>query len=69
MAKTLLAITTYNQSDYTKLCLDSISKLNIDLDVLVIDDFSSDNTIELCSQYNTKIEFINLLQRVIRLDA
>ena len=55
MTKTLLAITTYNQSDYTKLCLDSISKLNIDLDVLVIDDFSSDNTIELCSQYNTKI--------------
>jgi len=55
MAKILLAITTYNQSDYTKLCLDSVLKLNIELDALVVDDVSSDNTVDICRKYDVEI--------------
>ena len=51
MSKILLAITTYNQSEYTKLCFDSLKNLEDDIDVLVIDDCSTDNTVKLCEEY------------------
>ena len=52
MSKTLLVITTYNQSEYTKLCFDSIKNIEDDVDVLVIDDCSTDDTVDLCKEYN-----------------
>ena len=52
MNSTLLVITTYNQSEYTKLCFDSIKNIEDDVDVLIIDDCSTDDTIELCKEYN-----------------
>ena len=55
MSRTLLVITTYNQSEYTKLCFDSIKNIEDDVDVLVIDDCSTDDTIELCKEYNHEI--------------
>ena len=55
MSKTLLVITTYNQSEYTKLCFDSIKNIEDDVDVLVIDDCSTDDTIELCKEYNHEV--------------
>jgi glycosyltransferase involved in cell wall biosynthesis len=51
----LLVVTTYNQSEYTKLCFDSLKKLDDNFDVLVIDDYSSDNTVELCKEYGYEI--------------
>ena len=51
MSKILLVITTYNQSEYTKLCFDSLKKLDDNFDVLVVDDYSTDNTVELCNEY------------------
>ena len=51
MSKILLVITTYNQSEYTKLCFDSLKKLDEDVDVLVIDDCSTDDTLLLCKEY------------------
>ena len=53
MKKILFAITTYNQLDYTKICIDSIlniDKKNFDLDILVIDDFSDDGTVKWCKE-------------------
>ena len=47
MNKILLIITTYNQSEYTKLCFDSLKNLEDGIDVLVIDDCSADNTMIL----------------------
>ena len=55
MSKTLLVITTYNQSEYTKLCFDSLKKLDDNFDVLVVDDYSTDNTVELCNEYGYEV--------------
>tara|TARA_B100000902_G_scaffold49128_1_gene56067 strand:+ start:854 stop:1651 length:798 start_codon:yes stop_codon:yes gene_type:complete len=55
MSKTLLVITTYNQSDYTKLCFDSLKNIEEDIDVLVIDDCSADDTLLLCKEYGHKV--------------
>ena len=53
--KTLLVITTYNESEYTKLCFDSLKKLKDKVDVLVIDDCSTDDTVDLCNQYGYEV--------------
>lgn len=43
--KTLLAITTYNQLKYTKICLDSINTANLpNVDIVFVDDVSTDGT-------------------------
>ena len=55
MSRTLLVITTYNQSEYTKACFDSLENIEDDVDVLVIDDCSTDDTIELCKEYNHEV--------------
>ncbi len=51
MSKKLLLVTTYNESECTKLCFDSLKLLDEKFDVLVVDDCSTDNTIELCDEY------------------
>ena len=55
MSRTLLVITTYNQSDYTKLCFDSLKNIEDDIDVLVIDDCSTDDTLLLCKEYDHEV--------------
>jgi len=55
MSKTLLVITTYNQSKYTKLCFDSLKNLEDDIDVLVIDDCSTDDTVKICKEYGYEV--------------
>jgi GT2 family glycosyltransferase len=51
MNKILFVITTYNQLEYTKLCIDSLSKIKYRwIDILVIDDFSTDGTQEWCKE-------------------
>lgn len=55
MSRTLLVITTYNQSEYTKACFESLRDIEDDVDVLVIDDCSTDDTIELCKEYNHEV--------------
>jgi glycosyltransferase involved in cell wall biosynthesis len=55
MNKILLVITTYNQSEYTKLCFDSLKKSNDNFDVLVVDDYSTDDTVEFCNEYGYEV--------------
>ncbi len=56
MSKILLVITTYNQSEYTKLCFDSLKQLIDDnFDVLVIDDYSTDDTVKICDEYGYEV--------------
>tara|TARA_R110000851_G_scaffold301253_1_gene457613 strand:+ start:79 stop:909 length:831 start_codon:yes stop_codon:yes gene_type:complete len=55
MSKTLLVITTYNQSKYTKLCFDSLKNLEDDIDVLVVDDCSTDDTVKICKEYGYEV--------------
>ena len=55
LSRTLLVITTYNQSKYTRLCFESLKTIEKDVDVLVIDDCSTDNTVELCKEYGHEV--------------
>jgi len=55
MNKILLVITTYNESEYTKLCFDSLKLLKKKFDVLVVDDCSTDDTVELCKEYGYEV--------------
>ena len=54
--KTLLAITTYNQLEYTKQCIGSIKKLDeVPFDIIIIDDCSSDGTVQWCKDNEIQI--------------
>lgn len=54
--KTLLAITTYNQLHYTKICIDSIKNLDeVPLDLLVVDDCSDDGTVDWCKENGIQV--------------
>ena len=53
-SKILLTITTWNQSEYTKICLDSLKLIEEKCDILIIDDASTDNTIDLCKEYGVE---------------
>jgi glycosyltransferase involved in cell wall biosynthesis len=58
LPKITIAIPTYNEKENIERCLSSIFNQNYPkdlLEVLVIDDISTDNTIELANKYNVKI--------------
>lgn len=56
MNKILLVITTYNQSEYTEQCFNSLKNINDNnFDVLIVDDYSTDNTEELCNEFGYEI--------------
>ena len=50
----LVILTTYNQSEITRQCLDTLKVISDKHDVLIIDDLSTDDTIDLCKEYNVK---------------
>tara|TARA_R110001583_G_scaffold43557_2_gene138624 strand:- start:8224 stop:9009 length:786 start_codon:yes stop_codon:yes gene_type:complete len=52
--KILFAITTFNQSNITRLCLDSLKLITDEYDVIIVDDASTDDTIRLCVEHNIK---------------
>lgn len=54
-SKTLVAITTFNHCEYTRLCLDTLK--GIPQDVKVFDDCSTDGTGALCQKYG--VQFIS----------
>ena len=54
--KLLFAITTYNDLEYTKICLDSLKEVkDIDLDIIIIDDYSDDDTVNWCKSNGYKV--------------
>ena len=65
--KILFVITTYNQSNITRACLESIQKINesYPVDVLLIDDKSTDDTLSLCKELKINFIFILLIQNFI----
>ncbi|MFM4831672.1 glycosyltransferase family 2 protein [Aeromonas media] len=61
--KFTLAIISYNAESVIKNCLDSCIKQSYkDLDILVVDDNSSDNTVNIVNEYQKKDKRINLVQ-------
>ena len=58
MIKKLVILPTYNESKNIINIIDMLSKLDIDLDILVIDDNSPDNTAQIVKKYNNDKVFI-----------
>ena len=63
LMKVTLAIISHNAEDYIKKCLESCITQNYkDLDIVVVDDNSDDNTVELIKSYQMNDPRINLIQ-------
>ena len=58
MIKKLVILPTYNESKNIINIIDMLLKLDIDLDILVIDDNSPDNTAQIVKKYNSDKVFI-----------
>jgi len=61
--KFTLAIITYNAATTIRKCLEScISQSYKDLDIIIVDDNSNDNTVEIIQEYMVKDKRINLIR-------
>lgn len=59
MSKITVVVATYNYAHYLPKCLDSIlSQTRKVAEILVIDDYSSDNTLKVIKKYKGKIKYI-----------
>lgn len=56
--KLSIIIPVFNKSNFTKSCLDDLSKLK-DHEIIIVDNNSSDNTSEIVKQYNVKYIKLN----------
>lgn len=63
MDKTLIFTATYNESENIISFIKLIENLNLELDLLIIDDNSPDNTWKLVKKYSVHKKFINLIIR------
>ena len=61
--KILIFSATYNEAENIKNFLKSIDKLNLELDILLIDDNSPDNTWKIIQEYSKNIPNIHLIIR------
>ena len=61
--KTLIFAATYNEAENINFFLENILKLNINLDLLIIDDNSPDGTWKIVDDYKKKNENIILIKR------
>jgi GT2 family glycosyltransferase len=54
--KVLFLISAYNSSEYTKLNVEYLQRVtDVDLEILVVDDCSTDDTVEWCKENNVKV--------------
>lgn len=61
-----IVIPVYNVEDYLKECLDSILKQNYDInkiEIILIDDGSIDNSLNICKKYKEKYSNIKILEQ------
>ena len=63
MSKTLIFTATYNEKDNIKKLINDINKLNINVDILVIDDNSPDKTWEILKQLEKNLLNLKVIVR------
>ncbi len=63
MSKTLIFTATYNEKDNIKKFFENISRLKIDLDILIIDDNSPDKTWEILKELEKKNQNLKVIIR------
>jgi len=62
--KISVIIVSYNSEKYIKQCLDSVIKSSIPLEIIVIDNASTDNTLQILKIYEDKIKLIKSTQNL-----
>tara|TARA_A100001011_G_scaffold393185_1_gene482464 strand:- start:493 stop:1191 length:699 start_codon:yes stop_codon:yes gene_type:complete len=63
MSKTLIFTATYNEKDNIKILIEKLNKLDVDLDILVIDDYSPDKTWEILEKLEKEIKNLKIIIR------
>ena len=64
MAKITIIIPVYNAENYIQRCMDSVLRQTYeDFDVILINDGSSDNSLELCRNYSKKDRRVTVLDK------
>mgnify|MGYP003399346240 CR=1 FL=1 len=59
-----LIIPAYNVEKYLKACLDSvINQILDDLEIILVDDGSKDDSPKICDEYSEKYSFINVIHQ------
>lgn len=65
MEKVSVIVPVYNDEKYLKQCLDSVlNQTYRNLEIILVDDGSTDNTPQICEQYREKDKRIRLLHKV-----
>ena len=55
MKKLSIIIPVYNEAPFLRRCLDSVSYASNDVEIIVIDDASTDGSVEICREYEKNI--------------
>lgn len=62
--KISVIVTTYNTSDYLADCIDSvINNTYKNLEIILVDDASTDNSLEICRRYEAKDSRIKVISQ------
>lgn len=62
MNKIVILVATFNGSKYLKEQIDSLINQTMNFDIIIRDDYSKDNTIEIIEDYQSKYEYIKLIK-------
>ena len=64
MIKLSIIIAVYNVEKYIKKCLDSVIKQQgNDIEILIVDDGSTDKSLEICKEYQNKDQRIKIIHQ------
>ena len=64
MKKISIIIAVYNIENYIRKCLDSVISLDgDDIEILIVDDGSSDNSLKICKEYQKKDKRIRIIHQ------
>ena len=63
MTKTLIFTATYNEKENIKFLIENLNKLNLDIDILIIDDNSPDKTWEILQKLEKEIKNLKVIVR------
>ena len=63
MTKTLIFTATYNEKENIKNLIENLNKLNLDIDILIIDDNSPDKTWEILQKLEKELKNLKVIIR------